>query len=293
MRETNSEMAKRGAFRRYISRVKMVKLLVFALSLLGALVLFQLLLGLVARQIHPSARWLWFSLAEIAYGCGMLWLYSREVRYFEYREVTELRPRAALLQSPAGIAFGSVLFGAVFALLALGGFVQRIAFGGLAGIAVQVSTCFGAAIGEELVFRGAIFRIAEEWLGTTAALVISALLFGLAHAINSEATATSIAAIALESGVLLGAAYAASRSLWFPIGIHFGWNFTEGGIFGTAVSGGGSHGLFLSVLDGPAVFTGGAFGPEASIVAVAVCLVATSALCVYSARRGHWKPRNR
>jgi hypothetical protein len=103
----------------------------------------------------------------------------------------------------------------------------------------------------------------------------------------------STVAIALEAGALLGVTYAASRSLWLPMGLHFGWNFTEGGVFGTAVSGGQSHGLIESVLSGPTLVTGGAFGPEASVIALAVCLAATAVTGLWTVRHGRWRPWRR
>src|SRR5262249_39839900 len=118
-------------------------------------------------------------------------------------------------------------------------------------------------------------------------------VFGLLHAANPGATVVSTVAIALEAGALLGMAYAASRSLWLPIGLHFGWNFTEGGLFGAAVSGGHSQGVINSTIAGPALVTGGLFGPEASVIAVAVCLFATVVLSVSAVRRGRWRPWRR
>ena len=82
-----------------------------------------------------------------------------------------------------------------------------------------------------------LFRLIERHAGTLAALVISALLFGLVHASNPGATWLSSTAIALEAGLLLGAAYAKTRTLCFPIGLHTGWNFTQSGIFGAHTSG--------------------------------------------------------
>jgi membrane protease YdiL (CAAX protease family) len=126
--------------------------------------------------------------------------------------------------------------------------------------------------------------------GTLVALVVSAAIFGLLHAANPGASLVSSASIALEAGVLLGLAYALTRSLWLPIGLHFGWNFTEGGIFGAAVSGGQSHGLVKAAVVGPDLLTGGAFGPEASVVAVVLSLVVSAAMGWLVVRRGHWKP---
>ena len=94
-------------------------------------------------------------------------------------------------------------------------------------------------------------------------------------------------AIALEAGVLLGAAFALTQRLWLPIGLHLGWNFAEGSIFGMSVSGGKATGsLFAGTLHGRNLFTGGAFGPEASIVAVVICLAAAVVLLWRTVRHG-------
>jgi hypothetical protein len=66
-----------------------------------------------------------------------------------------------------------------------------------------------------------------------------------------------------------------------PIGLHAGWNYAEGTLFGTAVSGTTVKTTFLhGSLSGNALVTGGPFGVEASIVAVGVCLVAASVLAL-------------
>ena len=90
--------------------------------------------------------------------------------------------------------------------------------------------------------------------------------------------------------MLLGACYALTRNLWFPMGVHLGWNFAEGGTFGAAVSGHPEPGILKAPLSGPAALTGGAFGPEASPAAIAVCLAAAFLLLLAAARRGQWKP---
>jgi hypothetical protein len=124
-------------------------------------------------------------------------------------------------------------------------------------------------VGEEMICRGVIFRQIDERWNTWAAFVVSALLFGFMHIFNDGATWWSSLAIAIEAGLMLGAAYKWSGSLWLPIGIHWIWNFTQGNIYGFSVSGtvaGGS--VLVPVVDGPEIITGGAFGPEASIIAV-------------------------
>ena len=125
------------------------------------------------------------------------------------------------------------------------------------------------AVGEEILCRGVIFRWIDERWGVWAALVVSALIFGWGHISNDNATWWSSLAISIEAGLLLGAAYKWSGSLWVPIGIHWAWNYTQGNIFGLAVSGNGAGDtIFATTVNGPDIITGGAFGPEASIIAV-------------------------
>jgi len=278
---------------RAVARFTWARLLLFTVSLLAALIGLQVLISLVARQIPATERPLWLLPAKLLLGALMLWLYRGEVQYFERRNVSELEPDGAGRRVAVGIVLGAVLFSVVFAFLALGGYVQHLKFGAFTGLPEQLATSFAAAVGEELVFRGAVFRITDERLGTAAALLISSILFGLLHAANPGATPVSTVAIAVEAGALLGVAYSASGSLWLPMGLHFGWNFTEGGVFGTAVSGGQSHGLIESVLSGPTLMTGGTFGPEASVIAVAVCVAATAAAGVWTVRHGRWRPWRR
>jgi hypothetical protein len=88
----------------------------------------------------------------------------------------------------------------------------------------------------------------------------------------------ALSAVAI-AGLLLGAAFALTGRLWLPIGIHIGWNFAEGSLFGTAVSGGQLGGsVIVGKLSGPDILTGGRFGPEASIVTIVVLLMATAFL---------------
>ena len=133
----------------------------------------------------------------------------------------------------------------------------------------------------------ALGAVAFEGFGGV--LILSAVAFGFVHAGNRGATWVSTLAIVLESGALMGLAYVATRTLWLPIGLHFGWNFTEGGIFGAAVSGGQYTGLVVAPLSGPPFITGGAFGPEASIAAVAVSLGASAAWAWFAISTGAWR----
>jgi membrane protease YdiL (CAAX protease family) len=127
---------------------------------------------------------------------------------------------------------------------------------------------------EELFFRGILFRWIEEFGGSWAALFVTSAFFGLAHIFNPNASWFSSLAIAVEAGILLGGAYMLTRSLWLPMGLHAGWNFTQGEIFDVPVSGMDEHGLVQAKLSGPALLSGGQFGLEASVIALTLATAA-------------------
>ncbi len=220
----------------------------------------------------------------------MILAYRRLIEAVEQRRPDELGTATAARDLASGVATGIGLFALVYAILWLLGAVRFRALMGTSGVAAAFAVALASAVGEEIVFRGVVFRLLQGRLGTGAALLLSAAAFALIHAGNRGATWVSTLSVALESGVLLALAYAASRALWLPIGLHFGWNFTEGGIFGAAVSGGRYTGVIAAPLSGPALLTGGAFGPEASIAALGVC-VAASAFLAWRLIRAHaWHP---
>lgn len=128
-----------------------------------------------------------------------------------------------------------------------------------------------AGIAEEIMMRGILLRLLEEWLGSWGAVALSALVFGLVHVGNKDGTLWGGIAIAIEAGLLFGAIYLATRSLWWCMGFHFMWNIAEGPIFGSIVSGNGTQRSWLiAQWNGPEWLTGGTFGLEASIVPVIV-----------------------
>jgi len=267
--------------------VQLVLLFVVLAALdLGCQLLGARLVHVTPTQLRDAAR----LLAALILSFVMIAAYRIMVRILERRTADELRASGAVRALAPGVLVGVGLFALVYAILWAFGALTLIGFGSFTGVGLAFANAIASAVGEEIVFRGVVYRRLEERIGTTIALVVSAAAFGLVHAGNPGANWASTLAIALEAGVLLGLAYAATRSLWLPIGLHFGWNFAEGGIFGAAVSGGKYSGLIDASLAGPPLITGGAFGPEASLAALVVSLSASSALAWYVVRTGRWRP---
>jgi uncharacterized protein len=260
-----------------------------AVAGIALIVLLQVAMRALVHVVPRSARSATTLAAELVICTVLVCAYRGAVRLLEHRTAAEIAARGSLRLLLPGALLGSALFALVYAILWAMGFAHYRGLGQAASLIGAFGSAAAAGVGEEIVFRGIVFRLVDERFGTTAALVFSAALFGALHGANPGATVVSTVAIALEAGVLLAAGYAMVRSLWFPIGLHFAWNFTEGGVFGAAVSGGQSEGLLRFPLSGPRIYTGGDFGPEASIVAMIVCLAAAVLLICVTVRRGYWR----
>lgn len=222
--------------------------------------------------------------------------YAAYVRLIERRAVTELGRSGAVTEFLTGALIGAALMAATVGMLAVLGMYRVAALNSPVVCIVPLALGVMSGIVEEILARAIVFRITEEWFGSWIALVLSAALFGFAHAANPGATIASSVAIALEAGVLLAAAFMLTRRLWLAAGIHAAWNFTQSGIFGIAVSGGLGEGLLLPEIAGPEWLTGGAFGVEASVVAVFFCMAAAVVVLIRAIRRKHvigpnWKLR--
>jgi membrane protease YdiL (CAAX protease family) len=131
------------------------------------------------------------------------------------------------------------------------------------------------AYGEELLFRGYLFQTLTAGTNRIIAVAAFSVFFALAHLSNPHVTLFSLVNIAL-AGVWLSVAYYQSGALWYPIGVHFGWNFFQH-IYAFPVSGGHFEAFQPAMLvqRGPEWLTGGAFGPEGGALTTVALLVST------------------
>jgi len=194
---------------------------------------------------------------------------------YEKREVTEFSTKGLAKNLSLGILIGFVMQSLAIFVIYLNGNYGIVAQNPISYILLPFTIMFTVAIIEEILFRGILFRIMEEKLGTYISLAISSLIFGILHLANPHSSVLSSICI-ITAGFLFGAAFIYKRNLWFPIAIHFAWNFTQSGIFGAITSGNEkTKSLFEAKIQGPEYITGGEFGPEGSIHATIICLIAT------------------
>lgn len=137
---------------------------------------------------------------------------------------------------------------------------------------------------EELLSRGYHLQTLASGVGIFWGVVISSAVFGLLHIANPNATWVSVTGIFL-AGVFFAYAYLRTRRLWLPIGMHLGWNFFEGVVFGFPVSGLDIYPLIRIEVIGPEWWTGGEFGPEAGVIVVPALLLGASLIHLYTSKR--------
>ncbi|MBL8187657.1 MAG: CPBP family intramembrane metalloprotease [Acidobacteria bacterium] len=186
-----------------------------------------------------------------------------------------------------GFAIAFMMIVAVFAVQTIGGSrVEANPFwfnGGINPSALSV-VCQNLAMAlilmilagafEELVFRGYPFQTLLRGLPPVVPILILSVYFGLGHWGNPSRTLFSTVNTVL-AGIWLALAYLKTRSLWFPIALHVGWNWTMGAIFGFPVSGLliPKHPLLLSTEGTELWLTGGSYGPEGGAAATIVVLI--------------------
>ncbi|MFG1996394.1 CPBP family intramembrane glutamic endopeptidase [Actinoplanes sp. NPDC048988] len=212
--------------------------------------------------------------------------YRWVVRRTEHREVTELA--GGVSRFAAGALIGGAMFASVAVNLAFNGGFHVGGIGSVPNTAGILGFMAAAAVTEEVLFRGVLFRIVEERIGTYPSLILTGVAFGAMHLLNEKATLWGALAIAVEAGFMLAACFAAFRNLWVPIGLHFAWNFLLAGIFSLTSSGNGlGQGLLDVTITGPKLFTGGEFGPEGGVAAVGAGTLLTIVFLIVAHRRGH------
>ncbi|MBP9091513.1 CPBP family intramembrane metalloprotease [bacterium] len=230
--------------------------------------------------LHPTAFAQFFT--YLLWSLLLLWLVAR---FIEKRKLSDYGLGAkslwdGLLEFYDGSLIGSLLVTSVTLILAAIGCYLPLAINSSCDLLALIPGLIAAALFEEILFRGYVLQTIERASNTKTAVIISSLLFGAAHLTNfhgSEPLLTQIASctvLGLDAGLLFCAAYLLTRRLWMAAGLHAFWNIFEGPIFGTPVSGlYMGEPLIISSLDGPALLTGGSFGPEASIIELTICLL--------------------
>ncbi|MFH1184245.1 MAG: type II CAAX endopeptidase family protein [Chloroflexota bacterium] len=183
--------------------------------------------------------------------------------------------RRSTLDFASGIGITFLMMGLIFATewmlgwLKLTGFAWQVQSADKVGLNVVVFlvVCLLVGWNEELMSRGYHLQTLASGLTLGWGWILSSTAFGVLHLANPHANWMAVAGIVL-AGLFLGYAYVRTGRLWLSIGLHTGWNFFEGVVFGFPVSGIAFYHLARISVSGPELWTGGEFGPEAGLLLI-------------------------
>ncbi len=269
-------------------------------------------LVLIAAQLVQSAGYrngdaVSYAAGSLTYIAGMLIVIIGLSRYLDHRPVRDIGlclNRVWWLDLTTGLVIGALTLGVValvenklgwaeFTLVPRNSLNTPLPVTALLALLNLVAIGFG----EEMTFRGYQLTNLAESLGKRAgrkkAIIIAVFLtsafFGIAHLLNPNAGLLPALNITL-AGLLFGLAYAWSGSLALPLGIHISWGYFEEFIFGYANSGQVPfNSLMQNTVSGPAVWTGGAFGPEGGLLIMVALLVDISLVMFWLKNRKRWQ----
>lgn len=190
-----------------------------------------------------------------------------------------------------GFGISALMMGLIFLIEYVGGWleVDSVAWNMTSnsdwGLEILGGFFYFIVIGfqEELIFRGYQLQNLVESLDLHKGLLISSLFFSLAHILNPFASLQSILGI-FFSGLLLGYGWLRTQQLWLPIGLHIGWNFFEGVLFGFPVSGTDTFRLINHTVTGSTALTGGDFGPEAGLILIPALVLGALLIWLFTRR---------
>lgn len=260
------------------------------LAALTALVFYLYISGHLFRAAFAHGALM--NLAVVVWMIGFtLAAYIVFVHTVERRAASEVSLPGMGRELGAGMLLGAGLYTACVAVLMALGYYRIDGFNDPAILLGVLWFAASSGFFEELIFRGVLFRITQEVFGSWAAILVSSLAFGLIHLNNEGATLKGVLFIAIETGLVFAACYMLTGRLWLGVGLHAAWNFTQSGVFSGINSGNEpSKGWIRSVIDGPELITGGAFGMEASIVAFALWSTLGVIMLIMAVRRGKIAP---
>lgn len=229
-------------------------------------------------------------LAAIVGALAILVIYWAAVRFGERRNVDELGMRYAASDLLLGLAVGAGVMATSVGLLWAFGWVA-IYGKPIDAIALALRDSIRSGVLEELLLRLVILRLLWRAFGIWPAIALAALLFGALHLGNPDSSLFAALCLIAGEGIGIGL-YLITGRIWASIGMHAAWNFTLGWVFGAAVSGtddiaGGPLAL-RPVAGVPELLSGGGFGPEASLTALIVSLLASAAFLMWAWKHGRF-----
>ena len=236
-----------------------------------------------AIAIQALSRWIkphltsslvgtWKGIMMLAFISAMLGIYRLFAHFVEHRIPMEIRLDR---DTPWHVGLGFLLGGGVMVLivgiLAVLGCYRVETWNSLWLIPKAMIFFLPQSFAEDFLFGLILYRLVRAGLGKKVTLILVPLLFSLAHMGNGNESVLGLVEVVI-GGLLMYSALERTGRFWTLWALHFSWNFTMSGIFGLANSGHDLLGFIKPTVAGPVWLTGGATGPEASVLAIGLDL---------------------
>ena len=197
--------------------------------------------------------------------------------------------RHALFDLCAGLSITFIMMGLIYLIESAMGWLTFESFAWqvepisavISGIGMILALYILVGWNEELLFRGYQLQTLASGLNLLWAVLLTSAAFGVAHLLTPNAAWGGAALISLIA-LFLAYSYVRTKQLWLPIGLHIGWNFFEGVVFGFRVSGNEAYPIIRHQVTGPELWTGGSYGPEAGLIILLALAVGTSLMYAYT-----------
>ena len=271
--------------------IQSILLLVILSTVSIAVVILTVFLGIDLNTLPPLS--LSYLLPTALSMTLAVWMARRLLDRRSFASLGFRLDRRALIDLAVGFLIPGAMMGVIFLLEVAVGWVRfdgwawqsmpagRVVLGVLGGLAGFIVVGYQ----EELLSRGYHLQNIRDGMGLGWGLLLSSGIFALMHLDNPNVTWYTALPGLLVAGFFLAYGWVRTRQLWLPIGLHIGWNFFEGSVFGFPVSGIDLVGLIQQTPTGPVTFTGGPFGPEAGLVLVPAMAVGVALVWWYTRRR--------
>ena len=271
--------------RGWLKSLLFIPLLVFS-QISGLLVL--LLLGYdlteISSNVMNESVMIVFEYSGLVIVIILIWLF---MKFIDKQPLIEIgfQTQGRLKEINYGILFGLFIMAFAFVFLSTIGEIVFLSYSlDFNQILLSIALFIGVSFFEEIIFRGYMLKNLLESFNPFVALLISSLFFSLIHASNPNVTSLGLCNIFL-AGIFLGVSYVFTKNLWFPIALHFSWNFFQA-MFGFKVSGLDSYSIIEFMIPDNNMINGGEFGFESSILSIIVLFVGTIMIWNYFKKYG-------
>jgi membrane protease YdiL (CAAX protease family) len=271
--------------RGWLKSLLFIPLLVFS-QIFGVLVL--LLLGYdlteISSNVMNESVMIIIEYSGLFIVIIMIWLF---MKFIDKQPLIEIgfQTKGRLKEINYGILFGLFIMAFAFVFLSVIGEIVFLSYSlDFNQILLSIALFIGVSFFEEIIFRGYMLKNLLESFNPFVALLISSLFFSLIHASNPNVTSLGLCNIFL-AGIFLGVSYVFTKNLWFPIALHFSWNFFQA-MFGFKVSGLDSYSIIEFMIPYNNMINGGEFGFESSILSVIVLFIGTIIIWNYFKKYG-------